>query len=462
MTGPSATDPMAAKQKGKRMQTTTSKSKSTLREQWAWYLYDFGNSAYAAVVLLAIYSAYYKGAVVGGAKGSRLWGIAVGIAMLFVAITSPVLGTIADFSGAKKRFLLFYTSLAVVFCATLFFVQEGDWFMGMLFFILAEIGYRSAQVFYNSLLPEIAHREEMARISGNGWAVGSAGGIICLLIVLVPVVLTKSNPLVVRLSLVFTAIYFAASAIPIFLWLKERAKPQRLPAGETYLTLAFKRLGRTFRAVKNYKEFVKFIVAFLIYNDGILMVLDFGAILGAVLYGMEQQELIIFMIIVQVTSVAGAYLFGLLANDFGGKRSLIVSLLLMIVPVIWLYFSFSRLQFYFIGGLAGFALTGVQSVSRTLVGMFSPSGQSAEFYGFFAIAGRTSSFIGPTIFGLLAEWATRQFEAQGQSIVLAEQSGHRVALFSIAVFLLIGLVLLLLVNEKRAREAAALPIRQDG
>jgi UMF1 family MFS transporter len=429
-------------------------TKSVRRERWAWYLYDFGNSAYAAVVLLAVFSAYFQGSVVGGAEGSRLWGIAVGIAMLFVAVTAPVLGTIADFSGAKKRFLLGYTAIAIVFCALLFFIQEGDWLMGMIFFIVAEIGYRSSQVFYNSLLPEIASQEDMAKVSGNGWAVGSLGGIICLIIVLIPIVITDGHALVVRLSLVFTALYFALSTLPAVFWIKERAQPQPLPEGETYLSVALKRLKHTISAVRSFREFVKFIIAFLIYNDGILMVLDFGAILGAVLYGMEQQELIIFMIIVQVASVAGAYLFGLVANDFGGKRSLIVSLLLMIVPIVWLYFTRSRLAFYFIGGLAGFALTGVQSVSRTVVGMFSPSGQSAEFYGFFAVAGRTSSFIGPTIFGFLAEWATRQAEGRGLSALAAEQQGHRIALFSIIAFLIVGLVLLLLVNEKKAREAA--------
>ena len=437
------------------MISSPTETSATRRERWAWYLYDFGNSAYAAVVLLAVYSAYFKGSVVGGAEGSRLWGIAVGIAMFVVAITSPVLGTLADFSGAKKRFLLFYTALTVAFCAMLFFVQKGDWLMGMVFFILAEIGYRSAQVFYNALLPEIAKPEEMGRISGNGWAIGSFGGIVCLLIVLVPIVLTGSNPLVVRLSLVFTSLFFAVSSLPIFFWLRERAEPQELPKGESYLSLAVKRLGRTFRTIKQFKEFVKFIIAFLVYNDGILMVMNFAAILGAVLHGMEHQELIIFMIIVQVTSVVGAYLFGLLADDFGGKQSLVIALLLMIVPVIWLYFSYSRLEFYFIGGLAGFALTGVQSVSRAVVGMFTPPGKSAEFYGFFAVTGRTSSFIGPTIFGVLAAEATEWYQkAQGLAPLAAEEAGHRLALFSIAAFLVVGLLLLLLVNEEDGRAAA--------
>jgi UMF1 family MFS transporter len=345
-----------------------------------------------------------------------------------------------------------------VFCGLLFFVQKGDWLMGMVFFILAEIGYRSSQVFYNALLPEIASRDEMAKVSGNGWAFGSVGGIVCLLIVLVPIVLTSNDPatnnLVVRLSLVFTAIFFAVSAAPAFLWIKERAKPQQLPEGENYMTIAWKRLRNTFSEVRSFREFIKFMIAFLVYNDGILMILDFGAILGAVLFGMEQQELIIFMIIVQMASVAGAYLFGLIAGDFSGKRSLIFALLLTIVPVVWLYFTESKLAFYIIGGIAGFALTGVQSVSRTMVGMFSPQGKSAEFYGFFAVTGRTSSFIGPTVFGFLAAWATEQFLTQGQTEMLAEQSGHRIALFSIAVFLLVGLGLLLFVNEKKGRAAA--------
>jgi UMF1 family MFS transporter len=439
------------------MAVMTVEQKAARRERWAWYLYDFGNSAYAAVVLLAVYSAYFQGAVVGGAEGSRLWGIAVGIAMLTVAITAPFLGTIADFSGAKKRFLLYFTMLSVTFCGLLFFVQRGDWFIGMLFFILAEIGYRASQVFYNALLIDIAYTDEMPKVSGNGWAIGSLGGIVCLLIVLIPIVLTKSDPLVVRLSLIFTAIFYAVSAIPAFLWIEERTKGQKLPKGSNYLAVALKRLGETFRAVKNYREFIKFIIALLIYNDGILMVMDFAAILGAVLFGMEQQELIIFMIIVQVTSVVGAYLFGLIANDFGSKRSLVVSLLLMIVPVVWLFFSHSKLEFYFIGGLAGFALTGVQSVSRTIVGVFSPPSKSTEFYAFEAVAGRTSSFIGPTLFGLLVAWATQRYLDSGLAETAAIEMGHRVSLLAIVAFLAVGLIVLLTVNEKRARQAATLP-----
>jgi UMF1 family MFS transporter len=429
--------------------------KSTRKERWAWYLYDFGNSAYAAVVLLAIYSAYFKGEVVGGARGSELWGIAVAIAMLVVAVTSPILGTIADFTGSKKRFLFFYTSMAIFFCGTLFFVQKGDVVLGMLLFILAEIGYRSAQVFYNSLLPEIAGPEEISTVSGNGWAIGSAGGIICLVLVLA-LIMFVGGDLVLRLSFIITSVYFTISAIPVFAWMRERAEPNKLPEGESVFSLAYKRLKKTISSVRQFREFLKFIIAFLIYNDGILMAMDFAAILGAVLYGMEQQELIVFMIIVQVTSVIGAYLFGIIAQKMGGKNSLILSLVLMIGAAVWMYFNTSIVGFYWIGSLAGFALTGVQSVSRTLVGFFAPEGKSAEFYGFFAVAGRTSSFIGPAVFGLVAAQSTYWLiDTRGMNQLVAEQTGHRVAVLSIVAFLVAGLILLLFVNEKKGIQEGA-------
>lgn len=426
---------------------------STRRERWAWYLYDFGNSAYAAVVLLAVYSAYFQGEVVGGPEGSRLWGLAVGVAMLVVAVTSPILGTIADYSGAKKKFLLFYTVMCVLFTAGLFLASPGQVAIGMIFFILAEIGYRSAQVFYNGFLPEIASQAEMGHVSGTGWAIGTAGGVVCLLLIL-PLIVMIEGTLIVRLTLVITAVFFALSALPLFLWLPEKATRQKVPPGENYLSLAFKRLVKTIRTAGQFREFVKFMLAFLVYNDGVIMALDFAAIIGAVLFGLEQQGLIVFVIIVQLTNVAGAYAFGKWVDRLGGKRSLIISILMMVAVVFALYFNQTQTGFFVIGAAAGFAMAGTQSVSRTMVAMFAPPGKSAEFYGFFAVAGRTSSFIGPTVYGIIAAEAALYYLSQGQGDVLAEQSGQRLAILSIAVFFLVGLGLLMLVNERKARQAA--------
>ena len=436
------------------MANVTPQAVSTRRERVAWYLYDFGNSAYASVVLLAVYSAYFQKQVVGGAEGSRLWGLTISAAMIIVAIAAPIMGAIADYSGAKKRFLFFFTALSVLFTALLFFTESGTVALAIGFFLLAEIGYRAAQIFYDALLPEIAAPAEMGRIAGTGWAVGSAGGIVILLLILPPILATDSNILVVRGTLVLTAIFFALAATPIFLRLRERAQPQKLPPGENYLSIAFKQLKETIRAARGFKEFLKFMLAYLVYNEGVIIALDFAAILGAVLFGLQQTGLIIFFIIVQAMNVLGALLFGNLQDRFGGKRSLTLSILLMVACIIALYFAQNQTHFFIIGAFVGVAMAGVQSVSRAMVATFSPPGKSGEFFGFFALTGRTSSFIGPAVFGWLAAELTLWYQSQGQAVTLAEQSGHRLAVLSIAAFLIVGWALMSLVNEKKAREAA--------
>ncbi|MEA3356673.1 MAG: MFS transporter [Candidatus Bipolaricaulota bacterium] len=428
-------------------------SEAKKRARLVWYLYDFGNSAYAAVVLLAVYAAYFKEQVVGGSQGSFLWGLSVGIAMLIVALTSPILGAMADLTRSRKRFLAGYTAMACLFTVALFFVGKGDIVLGMALFILAEIGYRSAQVFYNSLLPDIAAQEEIGRISGNGWAIGSAGGIVCLVIVLITIRMIGGD-FVVRFSLVITAIFFAVFAVPLFLWLREKKRRDTLPTGRSLIALPFVRVGKTLRAMRRYRQFGKFILAFLIYNDAILMTLNFAAILGAVLYGLNQQQLILFMILVQVTSIPGAYLLGRLADRTSAQKALILALGLMLSSVLWMYFNYSIHMFFVIGAIAGFALTGVQSVSRTMTGMLAPPGRSAEFYGFFAVAGRTSSFIGPTVFGIVAARMAAWYQTRGQLENLAEQSGQRIAVLVIAAFLIVGAGLLLTVNEYAGRRAS--------
>jgi UMF1 family MFS transporter len=366
------------------------------------------------------------------------------------------MGAIADYSGAKKRFLFFFTSICVIFTALLFFTREGTIALAILLFLLAEVGYRAAQVFYNALLPEIATPEETGRIAGAGWAIGSAGGIIILLLILPPILLTDSNIWVVRGSLVATAIFFAAAAVPLFLWLRERAQPQKLPPGKNYLSVSFQQLRRTVRAARGFKEFLKFMLAFLIYNEGVIIALDFAAILGAVLFGLEQTGLIIFFILVQATNVLGAILFGNLQDRIGGKRALTISIFMMVVCIAVLYLAKTQTHFFIIGAFVGVAMAGVQSVSRAMVATFSPPGKSAEFFGFFALTGRTSSFIGPAVFGWLAAELTLRFQRQGQAVSLAEQSGHRLALFSIVAFLLVGWILILFVNEQKAKEAATM------
>jgi UMF1 family MFS transporter len=368
--------------------------------------------------------------------------------MLIVAILSPILGAMADFSATKKRLLLAFTAMTVGFTGLLFFVQKGDIFIGMAFFILAEIGYRSGQVFYNALLPEIAEPHQMGHVSGTGWAVGSFGGIVCLLIVL-GLIQFVGGSFVIHLSFVITALFYAVSTAPLFLFLRERNQPQSLPKGETYLSISFKKLWQTFKNARNYKEFLKFMLSFLIFNNGIMITLDFAAIIGATLFGMTQQQLIIFMIIVQVTSVIGAYLFGKITDRLGGRTTLAIAIGLMILTVAGLFVVNSLTLFNLIGAMAGFALTGVQSVSRTVVGQITPEEKSAEFYGLFSVGSQISAFVGPTFYGMLVAWLAFGYQRKGMAELPAEQLGLRVAVFAIIGFLAIGLGLLFRVRDWR-------------
>ena len=439
--------------------TSTMEAKLLRRKRWAWYFYDFGNSAYAAVVLLAVYSAYFQGTVVGGAQGSRLWGLSVGIAMFIVAAISPVLGAIADYSRSKKQFLIGFTVLACVFTAALFFVQAGDIFIGILFFILAEIGYRGGQVFYDAMLPEIADEHDIGRISGYGWALGSFGGVLCLLIIL-PLIMIFEGPLMVRLAFVITAVYYAISSLPIFLTIKQESVPQQPPAGETYLSLGFNRIWTTIREARKYHDFLKFVVSFIVYNSGVMMAMNFAAIIGAVLFGMDQTELIAFVILVQVTNVVGAYLLGHLVDRIGAKPAMVLSILLMVAAVGWMFLAQTMQAFFMVGALAGFAMAGIQSISRTMVGALSPEGQSAEFYGFFAVAGTLSSVAGPAIFGAVAYRVALWYQnVQGLTELAAEQAGQRVAVLGMGLALLLGLAVLASVSQSRARATYKLAVK---
>ncbi len=422
----------------------------TKRPRWSWYFYDFGNSAYASVILLAVYPAYFKNVVVGGAEGTRLWALSVGVAAILVAVVSPILGSIADYTKSKKTFLLIFTALAIVFTAMLFFVRKGDVFTGMLFFILAEIGYRAAQVFYDALLTSVSTPENIGSVSGKGWAVGMLGGIAALLIVLVPIQLVGNS--VIPYAFLITAVFYFASSIPMFLWVKEIHEETQTVVEKRPIKIAFERLLHTFRSIKSYREFIKYTFAFLIYNDGIMMLMDFAAIIGATLFGMNQIQLILFVIVIQMSGSIGALLFGKISDRFSSKDAVVISLSLLICCIVALLFANSLIWFFVIGFFAGFSLSGAQAVSRSMVSQFAPAEKTAEFYGFLSVAGRTSTFVGPLVFGTISYRMHNWYANHGLDAVLSEQYGLLWAIGSILLFLVVGLLLLLLVKRVTAKE----------
>jgi UMF1 family MFS transporter len=437
------------------METTSQvekESKEIKRARHAWYYYDFGNSAYAAIILLAVFSIYFKNVVVGGAEGTRLWGIAVGIAAIIVAVVSPILGAIADVSRSKKLFLGIFTAISIAFTGLLFFVGPGDVLMAMIFFILAEIGYRGAQVFYDALLVDVSTPETVGNISGKGWAIGMLGGIATLIIVLVPMQLI-GDAFKPNYAFLITALVFLVSAIPTFLYVKEKHEvTEQLPFGKL-IKDAFKKLADTFKEIRHYKDFLRYMFAFLIYNDGIMMLMDFAAIIGGTLFGLGTIELLIFVIIIHITGAIGALVFGRIADRASSKRAILYSLLILIVSMIALFFiGDNRVAFFIVGGFAGFSLSGAQAVSRTMVSQLAPPDKMTEFYGFLSVAGRTSTFVGPLVFSTLAFRMSNFYLDKGWDPILAENGGQYWGIGSIILFLVVGMIILLTVREVTAQD----------
>jgi len=393
--------------------------------------------------------------VVGGAEGTRLWGISVGIAAILVAVISPILGAVADSSRSKKLFLFIFTGISVVFTALLFFVGAGDVVMGMVFFVMAEIGYRGAQVFYDALLVDISTPETIGNISGKGWAIGMLGGVATLLIAVVPMQLIGND--FIPYTFLITAFIYAISSLPMYFHVHETSPVIPIPNGETLVSVSFKHLGETFRDIRQYKVFLRYMVAFLIYNDGIMMLMDFAAIIGATLFGLDQVQLIIFVIIIHITGALGALAFGKLSDEQSSKRAILISLIILIASLITLFFVKSTLGFYIVGAFAGFSLSGAQAVSRTMVSQLAPVGKTTEFYGFLSVAGRTSTFIGPLVFGTLSYRMYQYYLNLGLAELAAEKAGQYWGIGSIIAFLLIGFAILLSVREVTASKPMTYP-----
>ncbi len=386
---------------------TAAAAKVPRKEIAAWALYDFANSSFPTVIITGVYVLYFKAVVVpdGAARGDFLWGLAISIAMLFVAISSPILGAAADYSGAKKKFLVAYASTCIVFTAALYCVGPGQVFLGILFFVIANIGFAGGNVFYNAFLPEISDRENMGRISGLGWSVGYIGGMLCLIIVL-PLAknLTKdaAGAHMARWAFPATALFFLFAALPTFLWLKERARPKPLPPGRGYLAMGFAQFVSTLREVRRFKELATFLLIFLVYNDGVTTVVAFTSSFASQTLRFSTSEIVYLLIGVNLAAAPGAYLFGLLADRIGSKRTIMITL------VMWTVVAFAgaavqaKWQFWVVSILAGTAIGAVQSVSRTLVGLFSPASRSGEFFGFQAVCGKFAAVLGPLLFGVVS------------------------------------------------------------
>jgi UMF1 family MFS transporter len=410
------------------------------REVVGWSLYDFANSAFTTLIVTFIFSRYYADVVADDPlRGAVLWTRAVNVSAVTVALLMPVLGAIADHSGRKKLFLFLATAQSVVFTALLFFAGPGDALWAGAVFILANVAFEGSQVFYNGFLPEISDRTTMGRVSGLAWGLGYIGGLLALALGLgmyygwVP----DTDYLNVRASTLLVAAWYGLFSIPTFLWVRERAERRRAALGE-YAVIGFRRVGDTFRHLRTFGEAAKLLLARLIYNDGLTTIFTMASIYMGATLGMDLGQAMIVGVAINVAAGIGAASFGFLDDRIGGKRTIMITLVVLILATAMGSVTTSRTVFWVAAVLIGLMVGPNQSASRSLLSRFVPRSKQAEFFGFFAFSGKLSSVAGPLVYGTL--------------LTLTES--HRIAMGSIIAFFGIGLLILLTVDEAEGMRAA--------
>jgi UMF1 family MFS transporter len=421
------------------------------KELISWAMYDFANSGYTTVVLTAIFNAYFVGVLAvsvdstNGGTGTLLWSLSLGAANTLILFTAPILGAIADFSAAKKKMLAFSTAGCIVMTTLLGFAGPDQLYISMLLLAASAFLFGTGENLIAAFLPEISPPDKVGKVSGFSWALGYLGGLLVLLLCLLYIEAVKplgqTADQYVPVTLWITAFIFALAAMPTFLFLKERSQPTgRAPASlSSYARIGFSRLGQTLKNRHQFRDLFRFLISLCIFSSGVYTVIVIAAIYAQEVMNFSSTENIIMIMVVNITAALGAFAFGLIQDRLGAKRTLEITLLIWILAVAVAWQGDSKTQFWIAANLIGLAMGSSQSAGRALVALFAPDGRSAEFFGLWGLSIKLAAIIGPMSYGLIAWYSN---------------GDHRQAIFSTLMFFIVGLIVLLSVNEKRGREAA--------
>ena len=407
---------------------------------FAWSMYDFANQPYTTLVITFIYSTYFAKAIAPNEIiGTALWSRAMTITALTVAFLSPIMGAVADKTGHRKLFLIFWTYVCIVGSFGLYYPLPGEIYKALFWVVISNVGFEMGGLFCNAYLPDIAPKDKIGRISGYGWSLGYLGGLIALGIGYVFLV-SPENPMFgfskelgenIRATNIMVAIWFIIFSIPVFMGLSGTAKVNK-SSSKNIWSDSFLEIKSTFSNIKKYKELVKFLIARIFYNDGLITIIAFGGIYAAGTFNFTFEDIFLFGIVLNITAGLGAFALGFLDDMIGGKKTVQVSNVGLIFACLLAVFTKSITVFWFSGILIGIFMGSNQAASRSLMARFIPENKENEFFGFFAFTGKATAFLGPLLLGIV----TQVFNSQRHGI------------FVVVVLLLTGFFLMSRVNEK--------------
>lgn len=413
----------------------------------AWALYDWANSAFATTVMAAILPIFYHAyaaATLEDHLRTVYWGYTQTVALVIIALLSPVLGAAADYLGAKKRFLAAFAGMGIVGSFLLSFTGEGQWLFASAAFIVGNIGFAAGNVFYESLLPHVAHSDEVDRVSTAGYAIGYVGGGLLLAVQLAWITWPQRFGMTdatqaSKIAFASVAVWWAVFTVPLLRTVREPTR--RLESDEILamnpVRVGLDRVMETFKEIRRHRQVFTFLIAFWLYNDGIMTIIKMATIYGTEI-GIGQSHLIGALLLVQFLGIPFTFGYGALATRIGAKRGLYIALLVYTGISILGYFMTTPLHFWALAAAVAVVQGGSQALSRSLYASMVPRGKSSEFFGFYSISGKFGNIFGPLVFAVVSQIA----------------GGSRLSILSLIVFFAAGMFFLSRVDEAEGRRVA--------
>ena len=429
-------------------------------------MYDFANQPFTTLIVTFVYGTFFTKVIAENEiVGTLFWSRGITITALIVAFLSPLMGAIADNGGYRKLYLIFWTWVSIAGALLLWFPGEGEVIFALTAFIIGNVGFEMGGVFCNAFLPDIAPKEKIGRVSGYGWSLGFLGGLIALALGLVLFInpevpifnLDKNVHEHIRGTNIMVAIWFAIFSIPTFLFVNEDVYTGKRKTD--LISDSIKQVKETFHNVRQYREMTRFLIARLVYNDGLITIFAFGGIYAAGTFDFTFQEIMIFAIVLNIAAGTGAFLMGFLDDLIGGKQTIQISnyglilactiavvtpnrdLFTIALPIVGDAIISGKTMFWLSGILIGIFSGPNQASSRSLMARFVPKGKENEFFGFFAFSGKATTFMGPFFLG----YFTLLFNSQRYGIAV------------VLVLLVIGAILLRSVDEEAGMVASESP-----